>query len=83
MTEILSTEFKSDLENIEKITGDLLNLLESKDFNNESEEIQELMSLIKFRLEDISGTLQKDIFNCDYLLTKYVTTNIDDNQHQS
>jgi hypothetical protein len=83
MTEILSTEFKSDLENIYKITGDLFNLLESKDFNNESEEIQELMSLIKFRLEDISGTLQKDIFNCDYLLTKYVTTNIDDNQHQS
>jgi hypothetical protein len=83
MTEILSTEFKSDLENIYKITGDLFNLLESKDFNDESEEIQELMSLIKFRLEDISGTLQKDIFNCDYLLTKYVTTNIDDNQHQS
>jgi hypothetical protein len=83
MTEILSTEFKSDLENIYKITGDLFNLLESKDFNNESEEIQELMSLIKFRLEDISGTLQKDIFNCDYLLTKYVTTNIDDSQHQS
>jgi hypothetical protein len=83
MTEILSTEFKSDLENIYKITGDLFNLLESKDFNDESEEIQELMSLIKFRLEDISGTLQKDIFNCDYLLTKYVTTNIKDNQHQS
>jgi hypothetical protein len=76
MSEIISTELKSDLENIYKITGDISNLIESKDFNQESDEIRELMSLIKFRLEDVSGTLQKDIFNCDYLLTKYVVKQI-------
>ncbi len=73
MAEILSTELKSDLENIYKITGDLLNILEAKDFDKESEEIKEMLSLIKFRLEDIEGTLQKDIYNCDYLITKIKT----------
>ncbi len=73
MAEILSTELKSDLENIYKKTGDLLNLLETKDFEKESEEIKEMVSLIKFRLEDIEGTLQKDIYNCDYLITKIKT----------
>ncbi len=73
MAEILSTELKSDLENIYKITGDLLNILETKDFDKESEEIKEMLSLIKFRLEDIEGTLQKDIYNCDYLITKIKT----------
>jgi hypothetical protein len=73
VAEILSTELKSDLENIYKITGDLLNILEAKDFDKESEEIKEMLSLIKFRLEDIEGTLQKDIYNCDYLITKIKT----------
>jgi hypothetical protein len=76
MSEIISTEIKSDLENIYKITGDISNLLEAKDFTEESDEIRELMNLIKFRLEDICGTLQKDIYNCDYLLTKYITATI-------
>lgn len=70
MAEIISTELKSDLENIYKTVGDLLNLLQTKDFEGENAEINELFSLVKFRLEDIEGTLQKDIYNCDYLLTK-------------
>lgn len=74
MAEILTTELKSDLENIYKITGDLLNLLETKNFENENREIRELMDLIKFRLMDIDGILQKDIFNCDYLITKIKTS---------
>jgi hypothetical protein len=73
MAEILTTELKSDLENIYKTTGDLLNLLQAKNFDNEKEEIKELFSLIEFRLEDIGGTLQKDIYNCDYLITKIKT----------
>lgn len=73
MAEILSTELKSDLENIYKKTGDLLNLLETKDFDKESEDIKEMVTLIKFRLADIEGTLQKDIYNCDYLITKIKT----------
>lgn len=73
MPELISTELKGDLENIYKITGDLLNLLMTKDFGQESEEIRELMDLIKFSLEDIGGTLQKDIYQCDYLITKVKT----------
>jgi len=70
MSDIVTTELKSDLENIYKTTGDLLNYLELKDFEKESGDIRELIGFIKFRLEDIEGTLQKDIFNCDYLDTK-------------
>jgi hypothetical protein len=73
MAEILSTELKDDLEDIYKKTGDLLSLLESKSFENESSEVHELVELVKFRLQDITGTLQKDIYNCDYLITKIKT----------
>lgn len=76
MSEILVVELKSDLESVYKIGGDLLNLLEEKDFKSESSEINELMGLIRFRLEDICGTLQKDIFNCDYLMTKFKTSGV-------
>lgn len=75
MAEMLSTELKSDLENIYKITGDLLNLLETRNFETENEDVRELFSLIKFRLEDMEGTLQKDIYNCDYLITRIRTLN--------
>jgi hypothetical protein len=73
MSEILVVELKSDLESVYKIGGDLLNLIEEKDFDNQSSETRELIGLIKFRLEDICGTLQKDIFDCDYLMTKFKT----------
>ena len=76
MSEIISTEIKSDLESMYKITGDLSNLIEANNFTAESDEVREIMNLIKFRLEDIGGILQKDIFNCDYLLTKYITTTV-------
>lgn len=72
MAEVMVVELKSDLESVYKIGGDLLNLLVTKDFRNENRETREVIDLIKFRLEDICGTLQKDIFNCDYLLTKFV-----------
>ncbi len=70
MSEIMSTELKDDLEYVYKVTGDLLNHIESRRLRNESEEIRELVNLIRFKLEDIGGVLQKDIFNCDYLITK-------------
>ena len=76
MPEVLSTELKSDLEYMYKISGDVLNLLEEKDFSGESREVQRVIELVKFRLEDIEGVLQKDIFNCDYLITKLKTTEI-------
>jgi hypothetical protein len=76
MNEIISTELKSDLENIYKTVGDLLNLLQTKDFEGHMTEANELFSLVKFRLADIEGTLQKDIYNCDYLLTKIKTLQV-------
>jgi hypothetical protein len=75
MTENLSIEFKSDLEYMYKISGDLLNLLQSKDFKKENPETKRIIELIMFRLEDIGGVLQKDIFNCDYLILKMKTEN--------
>ena len=67
MPELLTTELKSDLERIYKITGDILNTLDSGDIRCEGDGALEQ---IKFNLMDIGGTLQKDIFNCDYLITK-------------
>jgi hypothetical protein len=74
MSEVLVVELKSDLESVYKIGGDLLNFLEDKDFKSKNTETRELIGLIKFRLEDMCGTLQKDIFNCDYLMTKFKTS---------
>ncbi|RCX16828.1 hypothetical protein DFR58_10955 [Anaerobacterium chartisolvens] len=70
MSEILTTEIKSDLQNIYKATRELLNMLEEKSPEDEGDQIHELLSLIRLRLGDIEGTLQKDIFNCNYLITK-------------
>ena len=74
MPEILTTELKSDLETIYKTTGDLLNLIQEKNIEFESEETKQLMDSIKSKLEAVEGTLQKDIYNCDYLLTKIKTS---------
>ena len=71
MEELLSTEIKDDLENIYKITGDLLNLLEVQGVKCQDKDTRELFELIRFRLTDIGGTLQKDIYNCGYLETKF------------
>lgn len=70
MAETIVVELKSDLESVYKIGGDLLNLIMEKDLCKESMDIKDLIDLVKFRLEDICGTLQKDIFNCNYLITK-------------
>jgi hypothetical protein len=68
MAVILEAELQSDLEALYKIAGDLLNEIELYKFEN-----CPLIELVKFRLEDISGTLQKDIFNLRYLSMKTKT----------
>ncbi|MCX7921798.1 MAG: hypothetical protein N3B21_07300 [Clostridia bacterium] len=78
MAEILTTELKSDLENIYKTIGDMLNLLEVTNFSSQNNEVNEAVDLIKLKLQDIEGTLQKDIYNCDYLITKFKTLYITD-----
>lgn len=65
MAVILEAELQSDLEALYKITGDLLNEIELRKFEN-----CPLIDIVKFRLEDISGTLQKDIFNLRYISMK-------------
>ncbi|MCX8129977.1 MAG: hypothetical protein N3I35_07765 [Clostridia bacterium] len=75
MAEVLYTELKEDLENVYSKTRNLLDLLQSKDFGKESSEMKELMDTVMFRLEDMEGTLQKDIYNCDYLITKFKVLN--------
>jgi len=75
MAETISIELKSDLNNMYENAGELLNVLQAIDFKGESKEIQELMDQIMFKLEDICGTLQKDIYNCDYLITKIQARN--------
>lgn len=74
MSEIITVELKSDLEGIYKIAGVLLNDLEMRNFSKDSEETRELIEYIKFKLMEIGGTLQKDIFNCDFILTKMKST---------
>ncbi|MCX7746649.1 MAG: hypothetical protein N2645_07150 [Clostridia bacterium] len=74
MSEVLTTELKEDLLDIYKKTGDLLNLIQDKNMSSADKEIQEFIELIKFRLHDFEGTLQKDIYNCDYLITKIIAS---------
>lgn len=74
MPELLATELKSDLERMYKITGDILNALESGGVSCMDGESGAMLERIKFSLMDIGGTLQKDIFNCDYILAKTVLT---------
>ncbi len=68
MAVILEAEIQSDLEALYKITGDLLNEIELHKYEN-----CPLIDLVKFRLEDIGGTLQKDIFNLRHLSMKTKT----------
>lgn len=65
MAAILEAELQSDLEAIYKIAGDLLNEIERQKFEN-----CPMIDIVKFRLEDISGTLQKDIFNLRFISMK-------------
>lgn len=70
MLVMVYTEIKNDLESVYKNTREMLTLLQSKTFDNENKEIRDLMELLKFKLKDIEGTVQKDIFTCDFLSTR-------------
>ena len=70
MGELLGVEIKSDLEYVYKNVRELLNLVQAKDFEDLRPEIRGLVDKIAFKLEDIEGIIQKDIFNCDYLITQ-------------
>jgi len=68
----IETELHSDLETIYKIAGDLLNDVEMNtigDYPNDAlRDDHELLERIRFSLEDITGTLQKDIHNLRHVI---------------
>ncbi|MDP4092028.1 MAG: hypothetical protein Q8920_01555 [Bacillota bacterium] len=55
---------------IYKKAGDLLDYLDERCVECSNIELKDIMETIKFRLMDITGTLQKDIYNCDYMISK-------------
>lgn len=73
MFEILAVELKSDLERIYKISGDMLNQIEKTGKEKIDMEIGGLFYDLRSGLMDIGGTLQKDIYNCDYIMTRLRT----------
>lgn len=70
----IETELHSDLENIYKIAGDLLNDVEMNTVGNYPNDTlsddHELLERIRFSLEDITGTLQKDIHNLRRIISR-------------
>lgn len=73
MAIIMATELQSDLETLYKIAGELLNEIEMKEVENcpqSAQSAQQMLELVKFRLEDMAGTLQKDIFNLRHIIMK-------------
>lgn len=75
MTQIITAELKSDLERLYKVSGDLLNKVESEfgSGSDGNDNAGKMLETIRFGLMDISGTLQKDIFNCDHIETQLRT----------
>jgi hypothetical protein len=61
-----------------KISGDLLNTVETEFSKTNTEDSKRLLESLRFGLMDIGGTLQKDIFNCDYIVTKLRTYDVKD-----
>jgi flagellar motor switch protein FliG len=70
----IETELHSDLETIYKIAGDLLNDIEMNTVGNYPDDTlpndHELLERVRFSLEDITGTLQKDIHNLRHVIAK-------------
>lgn len=73
MAIIIETELQSDLEVLYKIAGDLLNEIERKEYENNPRAARQLIEQVKFTLEDMTGTLQKDIFNLRHAVMKMQT----------
>ncbi|MEN6313720.1 MAG: hypothetical protein ABFD25_05665 [Clostridiaceae bacterium] len=73
MAIIIETELQSDLEVLYKIAGDLLNEIERKEYENNPRTARQLIEKVKFTLEDMTGTLQKDIFNLRHAVMKMQT----------
>ncbi len=69
MQENITIELKNDLVRMYRLSAELLNELQANDSRTD---LMKLLDRVRFVLKDIEGTLQKDIFNCDYLVSKII-----------
>ncbi|HOV25046.1 MAG TPA: hypothetical protein PK566_01615 [Pseudobacteroides sp.] len=67
MSIILSTELKSDLEAMYKITGEILTQMDLEDGKSVD---AEALRQIRHKVSDMEAIIQKDIFTCNYLTSK-------------
>jgi hypothetical protein len=67
MSIIVSTEIKSDLEDMYKITEEILTKI---DFRNSELVDTETIKQIRLKISDMGAILQKDIYTCGYLVSK-------------
>ncbi|HEY9061194.1 MAG TPA: hypothetical protein VIO64_11940 [Pseudobacteroides sp.] len=67
MSIIVSTELKSDLEDMYRMTGEILTQIDLDDAGLVDTEI---IKQIRLKVSDMEAILQKDIFTCDYLISK-------------
>jgi hypothetical protein len=69
MAIILESELQSDLESLYQTAGVLLNEIEEKRGEDDFQP-EQMLDHIRFKLEDMAGTLQKDIFNVRHIIMK-------------
>lgn len=65
----IAIEVKSDLEYIYKLTGDLLNDIEAAETDHHHGMSGKLLDRVKQCLADTSTVIQKDIYNCDFIIS--------------
>ncbi len=69
MSEIIAIELKSDLEHVYKLTGDLLNEIETAGMDKNGNISCDMLERMRAVLMDTGAVLQKDIFNCDFIIS--------------
>jgi len=67
MSIIVGTELKSDLETMYKMAGEILMQMDLEDARLVDTEV---LRQIRHKVLDMEAILQKDIFTCDYLMSK-------------
>lgn len=65
----IAIEVKRDLEYVYKLTGDLLNEIEMAEAGENRSMNNDLLGRVKQCLADTSTVMQKDIYNCDFIIS--------------
>lgn len=69
MPDYIAIEVKRDLEYVYKITGDLLNEIETAEAVEDEGNNNDLLGRVKQCLADTATVMQKDIYNCDFIIS--------------